>query len=544
MTNPDAKPPTSTERSNLERKVSRQLKLLQRRIAEADTKEVQKQVDIVKSHFEVFEKYHEKYHATLEDSTEMSKSEQYFCEVEQLYIDVLNEVKDFMLDAKQYDGVCVQQKMIQMLDNQINLPHLVLDVFNGDDVLEFPGWLSSFDESIDSKDIPDHTKLSLMLQFTGSKAKGSIKHCQTDKKSGYKNARKILSQRFGAPHLIAFKTKENLRNGPKISSGEDLLQFSNDLDMAYSTVKNLNLDGEMNTQSSIKEILCRCPKYLQAKYNNYSTDYVAEKSKYPGFKEFTDFIRKWAKKQTDPVWSTLEPFEASETTPVGSASCIYGSGLLTKNDEPKHEIGPEFRPQKQCHLCGELHLLYQCCSFRTLSPTDRCKLVTDMNLCNLCFSANHSTDDCVHEFRCTVLMKDGSVCGRKHSRLLHSCKTSSDDLESPYVPSGSTLFIQKIDNQVPWVETSDENANESVVNAICVDQTCIVECIESQVGMQKQGDQLKPKQSNAFEQDIPYDCETAAMDSGLAPYSFLIIAIIILILAFARKYVTSMCQVL
>ena len=459
--------PNATELGMLQGKVTRNLTILTRRIAEQDQQEVTNQVKTVKECFKTFEKYHEKYHETLKkDESALAESLIYFEEIEKEYIDALFDASSFLASLK-YEAsagasVSIQEKMIQMLDNQMNLPHFVLDVFTGDDVLEYPGWIASFDDNVDCKCLSNSVKMSRLMQFTGGKAKNSIKHCQTDNVNGYRNAREILRKRFGAPHLIMFRTQENLKTGPKIVSGEDLQQFSNDLDMAYSTVKKLNLDAELNTQSAIKEILNRCPGHLQNKYRSYSTDFIDKNSKYPGFKEFADFIRKWSRKMSDPVWSTSS---FSETIPVGSTSCIFGSDPALPTDYYSASNYNASIPSLECHMCGDSHLMYQCASFRKLLPLERCNIVKNRGLCELCFSANHSTDECIREFRCTSPLASGLICNEKHSRLLHCNKTESVDNSFDNVASGSVFLIQGL-KEVPLSsnESLDFDINPGVIS--------------------------------------------------------------------------------
>ena len=112
----DKKPsavPTSHERGLLKSKVSRETKLLRRRIAEKRKQQVQDQIEVLMQVFDSFENYHVLYHATLIDDGLIDKSVEYFDEIETTYMNALDEANVYLDNVKTSGQVSVQEKTLE-----------------------------------------------------------------------------------------------------------------------------------------------------------------------------------------------------------------------------------------------------------------------------------------------------------------------------------------------------------------------------------------------------------------------------------------------
>ena len=461
----DKKPsavPTSHERGLLKSKVSRETKLLRRRIAEKRKQQVQDQIEVLMQVFDSFENYHVLYHATLIDDGLIDKSVEYFDEIETTYMNALDEANVYLDNVKTSGQVSVQEKTLELLDNQ-SLAQLTLSTFDGNDVLDYLPWITVFDETVDKKNIPKPIKLARLLQYTSGSAHRHIRHCPLDKITGYESARKILADTYGAPHVILQKTMDSLKSGPLVNSAEDLVLLSNDLQMALNTVADLSLLCEVDNQLVIRDILKRCPNYLQTKYRNYVTDFKFEKSKYPGFKEFVNFIQKWARKQSDPIWSS----SWSETECTGSTYLTCDSmSFIPKSTqtEPEPHVSACHNDQQsasQCFMCGEAHLLYHCSKFKSLPHAEKMCFVNDKKLCLLCFGNNHNVDNCRSPYRCTALNSDDSVCNAMHSRSIHCDLNMSNTVDNSTTGSANLTVRDNANVYLPTVPIVLPNANVS-----------------------------------------------------------------------------------
>ena len=437
--------PTSQERGTLKTKVTRDIKLLRRRIAEKEKDKVESQIGALKVAFQSFESYHVIYHATLTDESTIDKDNEYFDEIETNYMNVLDEAHEYLDNVKASIQVNVQEKTLELLDNQSNLAHLTLSTFDGSDVLDYLPWITVFDETVDSKNIPKPVKLARMLQYTGGIAHRQIRHCPLDKINGYDNARKILSDMYGAPHIILHKTMESLKGGPLVVSGQDLTQLGNDLQMALNTVTDLKLLSEIDNQLVIRDILKRCPQYLLTKYCNYSTDFKFEKSKYPGFKEFVTFIQKWAIKQSDPIWSH-ESESYSAKSGMGSVNSLTGSAPVRQTFN-----------SRECNLCSQNHLLFKCPQFEAMSESKRFEFIVQKRLCFICFGRGHSSRECRKLYRCTARINENTMCNRRHSKSIHCDKILG--IANP--GSGNASLVQ---NEATLTEGNDSDGSAASTN--------------------------------------------------------------------------------
>ena len=74
--------------------------------------------------------------------------------------------------------------------------------------------------------------------------------------------------------------------------------------MAAIALDKLSMTGELDNQSSILEILQRCPQYVKTKWRQKALGVKSAKGRYPRFDTFVRFIRRLAAEACDPVYGT------------------------------------------------------------------------------------------------------------------------------------------------------------------------------------------------------------------------------------------------
>ena len=80
-----------------------------------------------------------------------------------------------------------------------------------------------------------------------------------------------------------------------MSKASDSRQLADDLSMAYSFLESLSTAHEIDNQNNtILEILQRCPKYIQTKWQNKALNHKFENGSYSNFGEFVKFMSKMA----------------------------------------------------------------------------------------------------------------------------------------------------------------------------------------------------------------------------------------------------------
>ena len=418
--------PTAQGQGTLKGKLTKSMNTLKRYVSELDLEKVNSQLLIVKANFYDFEEYHEKYHATLKQDSEISASDTYFENVEDEYCTVLDSANGFIKerssDKKLDDYKNESVNAMQCLTSQLSLPALSLETFSGDP-LRYKEFMSIFDDSVHNKPLGDDVKLSRLLQFTSGTAKSAIRQCALlGGSEGYNQARKILGERFGDTYVITHKIIDDLRNGKSASSGSELQQLADDITMAHTTLKKMNTITELDNQRAIIDIIHRCPRYVKFKWQKKALNTKHDNQRYPTFAEFEAFMRRVASESVDPLYGSKN-FKSSGGN--SSKNDYSGSSFGAVGTSPSQATSYDRSNFSDCKLCDGKHSLFQCIKFKEKKPWERLDYVKQNRLCFLCLQSGHGSNDCEKKYRCTV-----EGCGKKHSKFIHTnpARTSQNNL--------------------------------------------------------------------------------------------------------------------
>ena len=137
--------------------------------------------------------------------------------------------------------------------------------------------------------------------------------------------------------------------------------------------------------------------------------------------EFVSFVEEEAGRLNDPVFGreTFEKNASSQQRTTATNSFAASAQQAADSSPPAGNVlGASSRPAVRnispCILCSNMHKLFYCNDFRTMSLDERIKFVSDKKLCSLCLYSNHTTEDCRKNYHCTV-----NNCRKKHCRFLH-----------------------------------------------------------------------------------------------------------------------------
>ena len=288
--------------------VTRLLGSIDASVVENNTGAVKQKLEQIKVTFSNLEAAHDAYHAMLVDDDDIAESEEWFISAQRNYVQSVKSFNQWLesrsnvnppmsdsgANSDIHDDMC---KMMSMM----SLPSVQIDKYSGDP-LHYQAFICIFDEVVASKDIDDQIRLTRLLQYTEGEAKNAIKNCAlVGGSAGYKQARDILSSRFGDPHIISQSIMRDLKSGKSISKNSDLQQLADELTMARTALKKLGMTSEIDNQKSILEILQRCPRYIMNKWRIKALEHKRDKDKYPGFDDFVDFISLKALDACDPA---------------------------------------------------------------------------------------------------------------------------------------------------------------------------------------------------------------------------------------------------
>jgi hypothetical protein len=446
------------QRSRMKAVVTRHANSLNRFIAEESKLQVQEFVIKLKDAFNNFEHSHLKYHDALsiEQDDLIEESDKYFFEVQNMYIQALNSAKDFLrnsdvledsksLVTKSSDdkGENVSQSDLIRI---MNLPKVKLEVFDGDP-LKYHSFFALFDENVDSLSVDNKSKLTRLIQYTSGKALESIRSCMLiDGDEGYANARKTLLERFGNHHLISDTVIKSLKNGKPIRSSFELQQFSDEIRNHYATLVNMKKIHEIDTQSSIIDVVYRLQPYLQNRWKREAMEFKRENNSYPDFERLVEFISRESEAANDPVYGQLSGTTRTNKSPCQSSSSVSSFSTEVSTTRPF---------VRQCIICREDHKVLYCPRFRSMKVHERWELVKTHKLCENCLMSNHNVSDCRKPHICTV-----PGCGLKHTNFLHV----QHNLQSANDRNSDAVALTPNSSDVNQVVINNSASNSSNTN--------------------------------------------------------------------------------
>ena len=435
----------SKTRSNAKRQITRTGNQIKRAIAEDSNKGISQNVDKLKDLFKTFEIAHEEYHDILKTDKEMDTSEDYFDKVQDEYTSVLNFAKDSLTSGKntptparppavtaepadqadQAAGAMHDMAKSELL-SLLNIKRAKLDVYDGDP-MRFHEFTKAFDLNIDKVTQDSDLKLSKLMEFTTGSVKESLRGCLLiGGDDGYKQARSILTKKFGAPHLITEKISRNLRLGKPVRSPEECQQFSNDLKNAETILTQMNMLNEISTVNVMLEMIGRFPSFLQSRWKKKNSKSISSNERYCSFSDFVTFITTYATEVNDPYFGSNNQQQANNQskshTMANNVSVEYKTGAASFGARSNTQNNYA-QSEQPCVLCKIPHRLWHCPDFKALRPRDRLALVNEHKLCHNCLLASHSTANCGKQSVC-------KVCKSKHTMWIHVDDTTRVALAS------------------------------------------------------------------------------------------------------------------
>ncbi|KAG1655535.1 hypothetical protein GQR58_024454 [Nymphon striatum] len=368
-----------TERANAKRNLTRKLNEVRRMIAENDVSFLD-QMENVKTLFKKFMCAHESCcEASGDDDIEIN--DLYFEEMEEKYIKTLNLATNYSdISSK------ISEPILGGKENVI-IEHVYMPKV-------------------------DDFKLARLLQYTSGVAKEAIRGCQLiGGDTGYQQARSILQERFGNKYLVTERVMQDLKCSKPVRTPFEIQSLADKLRNASLILNKLNTEPEINSQSSLIQILSRMPQFVQIKWKTLALENKRSKGVYPNFEDFVKFVADIAEEMNDPVYGQLDSRRYPQkdniraTTNVTATSktppIISVDSTVSKCDEP-------------CVMCNGVHKLWHCADFKKKSPQERLDLVKFYNLCHNCLSSFHKTEKCGKKSICFV-----KGCGKKHTMYIH-----------------------------------------------------------------------------------------------------------------------------
>ena len=431
----------------------------------------------LKSVFADFEKACEHYENALTDDDELDKCDDYFRKVQDNFIGTVAEIKtvkqgpDSKSDGASSATPVSQTCDIEKLISAINLPKLEIASFTGNP-LKYYQFMQSFDLNVDSVCTDDSQKLSRLIQYCSGAAKSSIEGCILRGSDGYKEALKILAERFGNPDVVSEQVIANIRHGKLMKTSQDLLALSDELDSANRILNQLKLTQEVSLHSVILDVMARTPTYLQNNWQKLALKKKKSSGSYPKFDDLCEFIADAARNASDPVYGQSYMKRERPGTKVSLATSndaavpdIPKERAVADSPQATTQVLPSTgrsstyaKPEYPCVMCTQRHRLWHCNEFKMLSVRDRIALVDRYALCHNCLLPTHNTASCGKKSVCSV-----QNCGQKHTMYLHTNSTQQGSVAACAADGQSSVSsCGALSNQACYMPIVKVKVNDTV----------------------------------------------------------------------------------
>ena len=220
-------------------------------------------------------------------------------------------------------GEELMQRLADLLtqrQDRDSLPRPEPNVFTGDP-LTYLNWIKSFETFTEKKTKNPSERLYYLGKYTAGEANEAISGLLTlDNTGEYSKARKIFTDRFGNPFIVADAYRKKINSWPKIQPNDghglrrlgDFLQHCN---TAMNTIQYLNV---LNDPDENQRMIKKLPSHLVVRWSRVVDEWLAydslddeepqggkrtDKNGYPPFSEFCKFLRKEARISCSPVTS-------------------------------------------------------------------------------------------------------------------------------------------------------------------------------------------------------------------------------------------------
>ena len=383
-----------------------------------------------------------------------------------------------------------QAELSALLTKQHVTNHLPVKeppTFNGN-VFDYPAFITAFDSIICDNVLTDKDRLYFLNKYTVGQANEVVKgFLAVNSNNAYKEARKLLDERFGNPVHVAEAYKSKLRNWSSIKDGDSaaLRTFSDFLIRCQEAVRTVGSLNELDSNRTLTKISAKLPSYSGTKWRRQAYETRA-KSGSVTFKSFVKFVKEESDLANDPVFSpdALKRERKFNDKPDTKFKPRFGNqskaGSFVTNTEQNEQYPSNFgsnnnrQDAAKCPSCSKAHNLEKCPEFKSKGLEQRREFVLSQGLCFACFKKGHLSSSCRARMKC-------GECGKSHPTLLHGIKpirrsTKQDPKEkapaqeTPKANRSVTPTSESADTNMSTCGTTSSNHIEegSVVTAMFV----------------------------------------------------------------------------
>ena len=320
-----------------------------------------------------------------------------------------------MLDSQDRQSHALHQLLKQQQENvmALTLPQPDLPVFDGD-AIQYCDFIRAFENLIERKTSSSSARLYYLVQYTSGQVQQLMRSCLSMKEDeGYREARKLLLERYGQAYKIATAFVDRIANGPPIKAedGPGLQKFSILLTSCSNTLTEIGYISKLENPDGLRKIVDRLPFSLKLKWRELVDTTMQRENRDVTVKDITSFIETRARVANNPIFGKLSCEKRNDSAKnrkqhPSARNCATHGKLIPP--------GVANTKYVKCPLCDANHWLSQCDAFKKMNLDDRYKFVRMKKLCINCLIPGHFVRDCLKKSFCRV-----QDCTDKHSTFLH-----------------------------------------------------------------------------------------------------------------------------
>ncbi|XP_064109660.1 uncharacterized protein LOC135217625 [Macrobrachium nipponense] len=293
------------------------------------------------------------------------------------------------------------------------MPKQDMAKFDGDYTKYFR-FIRSFDDIFSSQLTNDKERLRYLDLYTTGRPNEIVAAClHLDASEGYRQARKLLEERYGNLEQIATAYVD------KVIEWKDMGENNaEDFDEYAVNAKNLQKCiscvpygvAELQNPKTMRLILSKFPSSVRDRWCRVADKIISEKKQTIQFDDLVSFIEGEARVLKNPLFGR-HLFESGKkgTTPgLGEGSAPSKSqGLTSARKVSCNKIG---EAPLSCWHCKGPHIIDECDQIAKMGHEDKLNTIKELRLCFSCLRNGHMSQYCRYRKRCNVCNKTIQLC--------------------------------------------------------------------------------------------------------------------------------------
>ena len=178
----------------------------------------------------------------------------------------------------------------------------------GRNPIKYPSFIRAFESLIESRTNSSRARLHYLVQYTSGEVHELMRSCLSmSHAERYKEARRLLKERYGQDYKIATAYVERVTSGPpiKAESWEDLRRFSILLITCRNALKDIGYLGRINNPDCLKKMINRLPFGMKRRWRDIADDISECQQREITTEDVALFAEKRARSASHPVFGDI-----------------------------------------------------------------------------------------------------------------------------------------------------------------------------------------------------------------------------------------------